>query len=109
VSAETERAVRIAALGNIRLTHTDSGYENTLDAAQFIQDLYDSGWEVVGRKMCTVQIWHGPGHQSRTTCEARGPHNEHYANLYGEHMGIYEWEGGDVFAEYGGGTHPKEK
>lgn len=31
---------------------------------------------------CTAAMYHGPGHQSRTTCERNDPHsldNEHYA------------------------------
>ena len=26
---------------------------------------------------CTAEIWHGPGHQSHSRCERRGPHRVH--------------------------------
>ena len=62
------------------------------------------------RMTCEAVIYHGPGHQSKTTCEfGRGPHTTHYAALFGEHTGIFEWESQEAFAEWGGGTHPKEQ
>lgn len=58
------------------------------------------------RMVCTAVIYHGPGHQSRSECEAPpGPHTTHYATLFGEHVGVYEWEWHSAFAEWGGGVH----
>ena len=48
---------------------------------------------------CTVVINHGPGHQSRTACQERGPHTVHRA-VYGSHRQEAEWTGGDVFSGF---------
>lgn len=32
---------------------------------------------------CDAHVWHGPGHQSKTMCEGRGPHTEHYVDWLG--------------------------
>lgn len=47
---------------------------------------------------CNIAIWHGPGHQSTTFCEARGPHELHSAE-YGEFSQLAEWVGDDVFSD----------
>jgi hypothetical protein len=74
--------------------------DGTTDWPAFAQQMLDLN------KPCEVKIYHGPGHQSRSKCEAKGPHEWHYATLFGEHTGQYEWKGGDVFADYGCRTHP---
>lgn len=46
-----ERAVRIAALGNIVvLSEQGTQTEYQLNAAKFIKDLNDAGWEIVQRR-----------------------------------------------------------
>ena len=42
--------------------------------------------------LCNQKIWHGPGHQSSTYCEAKGEHITHFAT-YGEFDDYSEWEG----------------
>jgi hypothetical protein len=58
------------------------------------------------REPCTAVIHHGPGHQSKTTCEHKGPHTEHGAWLGGEHTGYYEWTSDHASADYDGESRP---
>lgn len=41
---------------------------------------------------CTAEIRHGPGHQSRTTCELKGLHDVHRA-IYGSYRQEATWRG----------------
>jgi hypothetical protein len=42
---------------------------------------------------CTARIWHGPGHQSSTPCEVKGPHEVHRA-IYGSDRTEATWKDG---------------
>lgn len=42
------------------------------DAAKRITDEYERVRSAGGDKACQSKVWHGPGHQSSTYCEARG-------------------------------------
>lgn len=53
-----------------------------------------SDWQKVE---CSAVVHHGPGHQSKTHCQRKGPHTEHYA-MYGSYNDEIEWEGDSVFA-----------
>jgi hypothetical protein len=48
---------------------------------------------------CEAVIWHGPGHQSKTTCALRGPHRDHYAHIKGEEI---EWSWPVASLDYNG-------
>jgi hypothetical protein len=48
---------------------------------------------------CLAEIWHGPGHQSRTRCHLRGPHDIHCA-VYGCYDQVARWRGKQVFSGY---------
>lgn len=54
--------------------------------------------ETDNAKDCTATLWHGPGHQSRTRCEVRGPHDIHRATYgpIGHYDTIATWRGGDA-------------
>lgn len=41
---------------------------------------------------CPYAVFHGPGHQSRTRCRIRGPHEVHEA-IYGEFNQYATWRG----------------
>lgn len=43
-----------------------------------------------GGAACTAKIWHGPGHQSSTTCTVGGEHEVHEA-VYGEFNQFARW------------------
>ena len=45
---------------------------------------------------CEAKIWHGPGHQSSTTCRLRGPHDIHEA-IYGEFNQVGYWTTNEVY------------
>lgn len=47
-------------------------------------------------KPCQSEVWHGPGHQSSTFCELRGPHTGHFADL--PSGGFAEWTDKDPYA-----------
>lgn len=32
---------------------------------------------------CTAHLYHGPGHQSRSRCEVKGPHDVHMTHYHG--------------------------
>lgn len=57
-------------------------------------------WRIHWTTSCPAVIHHGPGHQSRTPCDVKGPHTEHHVFLWGgTHEGDYEWTGdGKYFA-----------
>jgi len=48
---------------------------------------------------CSAAIWHGPGHQSKTTCQVTGPHKIHEA-VYGSMEQTARWRGKKVFSGY---------
>lgn len=70
--------------------------DGTTDWPAFAQQMLDLN------KPCEAVIYHGPGHQSRTKCERKGPHTDHYAVLYGEHEGDYGWTSDIASADWGG-------
>lgn len=48
---------------------------------------------------CTAKIHHGPGHQSITSCDRRGPHKVHHA-FYGRYDQEAFWVGDRVTTGY---------
>lgn len=48
---------------------------------------------------CNAQLWHGPGHQSKTYCQVKGPHKIHRA-VYGCYDQEMEWKGKKSFTGY---------
>ena len=48
---------------------------------------------------CNASLWHGPGHQSRTYCQVKGPHKIHRA-IYGCYNQEMEWKGKKAFTGY---------
>jgi hypothetical protein len=48
---------------------------------------------------CKAVIYHGPGHQSKTYCRKKGPHEIHEA-IYGSQMQYAEWRGDEVFSGF---------
>jgi hypothetical protein len=50
-------------------------------------------------KPCNAMIFHGPGHQSKTKCRLRGPHNVH-ETYYGRHEQFARWRGDKVFSGF---------
>jgi hypothetical protein len=46
--------------------------------------------------ICPAIVCHGPGHQSRTHCQAIGPHTVHHAT-FGEFDDYLGWTGNIVF------------
>jgi hypothetical protein len=46
---------------------------------------------------CTAKIYHGPGHQSGTSCELKGPHEIHEAR-YGSGDQLARWKGDKIFS-----------
>lgn len=51
--------------------------EGLREAAEIVQAVM-----LIWTKRCTAVLWHGPGHQSKTLCQVRGPHEVHVA-VYG--------------------------
>ncbi len=51
------------------------------------------------RGECNAQLWHGPGHQSKTYCQVKGPHKIHRA-VYGCYDQEMEWKGKKAFTGY---------
>jgi hypothetical protein len=62
-----------------------------------VADYYAKAEE--GTPHCTVQLFHGPGHQSRTTCDVEGEHTIHHV-IYGELQQDATWQGGDAFTGF---------
>lgn len=48
---------------------------------------------------CKAIIHHGPGHQSRTHCEAKGQHEIHRA-VYGSMRQYAEWQQQEIFSGF---------
>lgn len=46
---------------------------------------------------CSAAIWHGPGHQTETKCQAVGKHSVHEA-VYGSMEQVARWLGEKVFS-----------
>jgi hypothetical protein len=46
---------------------------------------------------CNAQLHHGPGHQSHTYCQLKGPHKIHLANVGFE---VAQWKTKHVFSGY---------
>jgi hypothetical protein len=46
-----------------------------------------------GGQVCGAWLGHGPGHQSRTRCRIRGPHEVHEA-IYGSDQQLARWRNG---------------
>lgn len=49
---------------------------------------------------CQSEVYHGPGHQSATYCQATGDHERHEALL--PSGGYADWSDDDPYAEYWG-------
>lgn len=49
---------------------------------------------------CEAEVRHGPGHQSRTRCEVKGPHQYHYAS--NPMCPGWEWEGAVAYTDLDG-------
>lgn len=56
--------------------------------------------DIVSPKPCTAILRHGPGHQSRTTCEVLGPHEIHEALYYpdGGYGTTARWKGEEAYS-----------
>jgi hypothetical protein len=80
-------------------------YADTANVLEAKADAFRESAEIVAEvitthtRRCTAIIWHGPGHQSKTTCEVRGPHEVHYA-IYGEMRQEAEWRGDEVMTGF---------
>jgi len=48
---------------------------------------------------CIARLWHGPGHQSSTFCQAVGEHKIHKA-YYGSFGGFMQWKGKKAFTGF---------
>jgi len=48
---------------------------------------------------CPAIIYHGPGHQSKTHCQKRGPHTIHEAR-YGEYDQLARWRGDEIYSGF---------
>lgn len=48
--------------------------------------------DVLHKAVCEAVCFHGGGHQSRSRCEVRGAHEEHYVHLAD---GEFSWSDGD--------------
>lgn len=48
---------------------------------------------------CEAKIWHGPGHQSTTTCRLRGEHTVHEA-IYGSYDQVAHWIGDEAHSGF---------
>lgn len=46
---------------------------------------------ILDGEICPAQIYHGPGHQSRTRCELSGEHDVHQAHIHRE---LAQWRTG---------------
>lgn len=58
--------------------------------ANALVEAYEAKREAGPDKACQAIIYHGPGHQSWSYCEAQGNHyGEHYAEVMGR---IVEWK-----------------
>jgi len=49
--------------------------------------------------LCNAILYHGPGHQSKTFCECKGPHKKHKCN-FGRYDETEEWTGMKGYAGY---------
>lgn len=49
--------------------------------------------------LCLATLWHGPGHQSSTYCQVKGPHKVHKA-VYGSFEQEMEWKKKKAFTGY---------
>lgn len=47
---------------------------------------------------CTAVVHHGPGHQSTTLCQLKGPHDVHL--VWPPSNGCWEWRGAEVTTDY---------
>lgn len=83
--------------GTFRLT----GRSSTSAMSNLDRDVVEQQWGPlrpyeVDNPDCDAQLFHGPGHQSRTTCTVKGPHTIHHV-VYGEFEQDATWKGGDAF------------
>lgn len=58
--------------------------------ANALVEAYEANRAAGSDKACQAILHHGPGHQSKTYCEAGGRHDEHYAEVMGRYV---TWEG----------------
>jgi len=49
--------------------------------------------------LCNAVLYHGPGHQSKTFCECKGPHKKHKCT-YGSYNEEAEWTGMEGTGSY---------
>jgi hypothetical protein len=48
------------------------------------------------QRCCDAVLYHGPGHQSRTTCHRKGEHQIHECR-YGRYEQLARWEGSEAY------------
>lgn len=51
-------------------------------------------------KPCQATLYHGPGHQSRTKCKKKGPHELHWTT-YGSYRQEAQWVGNEKCTGFG--------
>ena len=84
------------------LMHMVVGWENTLgvDLAEHPEVERVMTRYRESKISCEAYVMHGPGHQSRTKCEIKGPHQYHFAH---DPMSPgWEWETKVASADYDG-------
>ena len=53
----------------------------------------------MAKGLCNAVIYHGPGHQSKTFCECKGPHKKHKCTV-GRYEEYIEWTGMKGYSGY---------
>lgn len=86
-AAERDARDSIVYLPGPRIEHDDPRRERWAEEGRALQrDI-----ALVGGR-CFARLHHGPGHQSTTRCELRGPHDVHRADVLGDRV---QWRGED--------------